>query len=90
MHFCAFQGVDCQFEQVFFNQRFAYVAALRPDKGKHHAASDNEVIHLIQQMVDDLYFAGNLGAAEYCRKRFFAFSQHFIETPDFSIHQVTE
>ncbi len=52
-------------ELVLLEEALADLVALRLEEGEHHAAADEQLVGLAEQVVDDAELVGDLGAAEH-------------------------
>ena len=71
-------------------QGIAYLAALGLDEGISHAASDDEVVHLGEEVLKHCEFAGYLAAADDRGEGVLCVLEHVVDGLDLAFHKVTE
>ncbi len=72
---------------VFFDQRLAGGDAQCALEGVSHAADDDERVDLVEQVVDDVDLAGDLGAADDGHEGLLGRFERLAEVGDFLFHQ---
>jgi len=68
----------------------AYFSTPRFNKGIGHSPSDNQVVYLIEDVLDDGYFGRNLGPAQDGSDRLFTGPHDFFNSFDFPGQEVAE
>ena len=76
--------------QLVFVERQADVSALRLDEREAHAAADNQVIDLVEQVFDDGEFRAHLRAADDGRERMLCVFEHVVNGLNFLLHEQAE
>ena len=71
-------------------QGLADVAAEGLDEGVAHAAADDEVVHLADEVLQDRELGGDLGAADDGGQRALGVLQDVVDGLDLAFHQVAE
>ena len=72
---------------VGLNQRLAGALAQRVEKGVRHAAADQQRVGLVQQVVDHVDLAGDLGAADDGDEGPVRLGEHLAQEVQFFFHQ---
>ncbi len=72
---------------VFFDERLAGGDAEGALEGVSHAADDDQRVDLVEQVVDDVDFAGDLGAADDGDEGLLGRFERLAEIGDFLFHQ---
>ena len=76
-----------QVDLVFFDERLAGGDAQSALEGVGHAADDDEGVDLVEQVVDDVDFAGDFGAADDGDEGLLGRFERLAEVGDFLFHQ---
>ena len=72
---------------VGFDQRLAGGLAQRVEEGVGHAAADQQRVGLVEQVVDDVDLAGDLGAADDGDEGPVRLGEHLAEEVELLLHQ---
>src|ERR1019366_6669421 len=89
MRFRLLQQIAGESDLVFFDQTLAYGFALRLKEGVGHAASDDEDVHLAEEVLDDSNFVTDLGAPEDSDEGALGILQHATQISQLFFHQQT-
>ena len=84
------EQVEGQVQLVVLADGEAHAAAQGLGEGVRHAAGDDEVVHLVEQVLDDFDLGGNLRAAHDGGERAVDVIQHLVYGFHFLFHQVAE
>ena len=80
-------GFTCDLDLVFFNQALAGGDAKRALEGVSHATDDDQGVDLVEQIVDDVDFAGDFGAADDGDEGMLGRLKRLAEVGNFFFHQ---
>ena len=85
-----FEDGECIRHEVVLVQGIADLAALGLDEGVTHAATDDEVVDLADEVLEDGELGGDLGASDDGRQRALGLVEYMVDGLDLAFHQVAE
>jgi hypothetical protein len=85
-----FKDFESERHEVVFVKRITNLTALSFEEGESHAAADDEVVDLIEQVHDDANLCRHLRTAEDSGERTLDIVEHVIDSFDLFLHEVAE